>query len=62
MENNAMQHMNDDEMEITGGNPLVVLGGIAVGIEIANFAWDMYQGWSNYSASTPYVYSTITYY
>jgi hypothetical protein len=58
----TMQTLSDDEMEITGGNPLAVAGAIAVGITILDFAYDVYQGWSSYEASTPYVYSTITYY
>ena len=59
----TIQQMNDDELSvIEGGDFGATMSIIGGAIALGYLAYDIYQGWSNYEASTPYVYSTITYY
>ena len=59
MEFTPIQQMSDNDMTAVEGGDF---GLIADAIAILYAGWDIYQGWNSYQPSTPYVYSTITYY
>jgi hypothetical protein len=53
-----MSTMDDHELDATDGG---FWGAVATVAALAYVAYDIYQGWTKYEPSTPYVYSTISY-